>query len=110
MNSRVKLLNLKTESTENMSINTFGNSKSKTSLVDRMMFLTNTKYNENICLQAISAPPIYLPMKSQTAAFAHEIFQRRRGLYLAYSWIECEVDQLICSCFYWNLLSGKVRV
>ena len=81
MSNRVrKILNLKTESTETMSINTFGNTTSKTSLVDQVKFLIKTKSHKSFCLQALSVPLICLPIKNQPVAFARENFEHLRGL------------------------------
>ena len=56
-----------------------------------------TIYNALICL----------PIKIQPVASAQQMFQHRRDLDLAYSWIECEVDQLIGSDFIGICCLGK---
>ena len=93
-----------------MSINNFGNTTSKTSLVDQVKFLIKTKSHKSFCLQALSVPLICLPIKNQPVAFARENFEHLRGLDLADSGGEDEVDLLIGSDFYWELMSGKVRL
>ena len=81
-------------------------------MVDQVKFLIKTKSHKSFCLQALSVmvPLICLPIKNQPVAFARENFEHLRGLDLADSGGEDEVDLLIGSDFYWELMSGKVRV
>ena len=104
-------LNLPAESSQRISIKTFGSTKENTLCVDVVRLSVATGQGEGVELSAFVVPIICDPLQSQSIAEATHTYAHLNGLKLAdYGSGEdnVEVDILVGSDQYWSLVSGRV--
>ncbi|XP_068758056.1 uncharacterized protein [Montipora capricornis] len=104
-------LNLPAESSQRISIKTFGSTKENRQCVDVVRLCVTTGQGEGVELFAFVVPIICDPLQSQSIAEATHTYAHLKGLELAdYGTGEdnVEVDILVGSDQYWSLVSGRV--
>ena len=104
-------LNLPAESSQRISIKTFGSTKENVQCVDVVRLCVATDQGEGVELSAFVVPIICDPLQSQYIAEATHSYAHLTGLKLAdYGTGEdsVEVDILVGSDQYWSLVSGRV--
>ena len=104
-------LNLPAESSQRISIQTFGSNKENRQCVDVVQLCVATGQGEGVELSAFVVPIICDPLRSQSISEATHRHAHLRGLELAdYGTGEddVEVDILVGSDQYWSLVSGRV--
>ncbi|XP_068675693.1 uncharacterized protein [Montipora foliosa] len=104
-------LNLSAESSQRISIKTFGSTKENSQCVDVVRLCVATGQGEGVELFAFVVPIICDPLQSQSIAEATHTYAHLKGLELAdYGTGEdnVEVDILVGSDQYWRLVSGRV--
>ena len=104
-------LKLPTESSQRISIKTFGSTKENSQCVDVVRLCVATDQGEDVELSAFVVPIICDPLQSQSIAEATHTYAHLKGLKLAdYGSGEdnVEVDILVGSDQYWSLVSGRV--
>ena len=104
-------LNLPAESSQRISIKTFGSTKENRQCVDVVRLCVATGQGEGVELFAFVVPIICDPLQSQSIAEATHTYAHLKGLELAdYGTGEdnVEVDILVGSDQYWSLVSGRV--
>ena len=107
--TRVKnQLNLDAEGTENLMIKTFGGKAEELQTCEFLHFNIETESTyPDLSLTAFVVPTICQPLKHQTTQAAQEIYHHLEGLNLAdlnTGEEELEVDILVGSDQYWNLI------
>ena len=112
--TRVKnQLNLDAEGTENLMIKTFGGEAEELQTCEFLHLNIETESTyPDLSLTAFVVPTICQPLKHQTTQAAQEIYHHLEGLNLAdlnTGEEELEVDILVGSDQYWNLITGAVR-
>ena len=103
-----KCLKLPCESSDTISINTFGSTTSKVQTINKVKFSAKTKNDEIITLEASTIANICSPLKNQPVILAKEKFKHLKGLNLADSGKGGEIDLLLGSDVYWDLMTGNV--
>ena len=104
-------LNLPAESSQRISIKTFGSTKENSQCVDVVRLCVATDQGEGVELSAFVVPIICDPLQSQSIAQATQTYAHLSGLKLADQGTyedEVEVDILVGSDQYWSLVSGRV--
>jgi hypothetical protein len=112
--TRVKnQLNLDAEGTENLMIKTFGGEAEELQTCEFLHLNIETESTyPDLSLTAFVVPAICQPLRHQTTQAAQEIYHHLEGLNLAdlnAGEEELEVDILVGSDQYWNLITGAVR-
>ncbi|CAB4004998.1 Hypothetical predicted protein [Paramuricea clavata] len=112
--TRVKnQLNLDAEGTENLMIKTFGGEAEELQTCEFLHFNIEIESTyPDLSLTVFVVPTIYQPLRHQTTQAAQEIYHHLEGLNLAdlnTGEEELEVDILVGSDQYWNLITGAVR-
>ena len=112
--TRVKnQLNLDAEGTENLMIKTFGGEAEELQTCEFLHFNIETESTyPDLSLTAFVVPTICQLLKYQTTQAAQKIYHHLEGLNLAdlnTGEEELEVDILVGSDQYWNLITGAVR-
>ena len=103
-----KCLKLPCESADTISINTFGSTTSKVQTINKVKFSAKTKNDEIITLEASTIANIYSPLKNQQAILAKQKFKHWKGMNLADSGTGGEIDLLLGSDVYWDLMTVNV--
>lgn len=104
-------LNLPAESSQRISIKTFGSTKENRQSVDVVRLCVANGQGEGVELSAFVVPIICYTLQSQSISEATHTYAHLRGLELAdYGTYEdnVEVDILVGSDQYWSLVSGRV--
>ena len=112
--TRVKnQLNIDAEGTENLMIKTFGGEAEELQTCEFLHFNIETEStNPDLSLTAFVVPTICQLLRHQTTQAAQEIYHHLESLNLAdlnTGEEELEVDILVGSDQYWNLVTGAVR-
>ena len=104
-------LDLKTIETESLRIKTFGSSGSQNTLCDVVQLGLNTNDDDTLEMTALVVPFICHPPTSQPISETRELCDHLLNLELADSALptdSLEIDVLIGSDSYWNLVTGKI--
>jgi len=95
---------------EHLSINTFGNNKSKDSVLDKVSFELNNDKKQTFEILALCNKTICLPIMNNFLDASKERFSHLKGIKFADPGESGDdVDVLIGSDFYWSLVTGNVR-
>ena len=112
ISERVKeALGLETECTEVVNIKTFGSETTKTQTVDVVTASIHTKEGNQMNILFSTVPLIREPLSCQPVAYTKQQYRHLSGLDLAdYSRVgdELQIDALIGSDHYWQLVTGTV--
>jgi len=96
---------------EHLSINTFGNSKTKSSVLEKVSFRLNNNKKESFDMQALCNDVICLPFRNDFLNVKRADFSHLEGIEFADSGeSKDDIDLLIGSDFYWSFVTGKVRI
>ena len=107
-----KILKLTRERKENISLNTFANSVSKDSLVDRVKLNILPRVenkNKSFEISALCLPLICLPLKKQPLNYVQNLPEFAELNFADTGDAGNEIDLLIGSDFYWSLVTGNVK-
>ena len=104
-------LSLSAVGTESLQIKTFGSSESHNTLCDVVQLGLATKDDGLLQMTALVVPFICHPLTSQPVSLSRQQYSHLEGLDLADSADTCdtlEIDVLIGSDVYWNLVTGRI--
>lgn len=104
-----RMLNLNTEITEEINISTFSNRNVISKTADRVKLSAVTRDKNTISFSALSVPIICLPIKSQPVNSAKQKFTDLKETDFASSGVGNEIDLLIGSDMYWDIVTGKIN-
>ena len=99
-------LDLPTESNECVSISTFGNPKTTSTTVSKVSFNAVCRNQTKFEMSALCYNMICLPLQNQRAEISHKYFDEK--LDFADCDLGGEIDLLIGSDCYWELVTGRV--
>ena len=105
-------LSLPVEYQESMLIKTFGSQDEKLQTCDVVCFSVKVPDGTDMEMSAYSVPLICEPLTGQTVALARNMYKHLNGIHLAdYSTgaEPAEVDILIGSDQYWQVVTGELR-
>ena len=105
-------LSLPVECQETMLIKTFGSQDKKLQSCDAVCFAVKLPDGKDMKMSAYSVPLICEPLTGQTVTLARKMYKHLNGIHLAdYSTgaEPAEVDILIGSDQYWQIVTGEVR-
>ena len=105
-------LSLPVECQETVLIKTFGSQDEKLQTCDAVCFGVKLPYGKDMKMSAYSVPLICEPLTGQTVTLARKMYKHLDGIHLAdYSTgaEPGEVDILIGSDQYWQIVTGEVR-
>ena len=110
VNESVKsFLKLIPTSHENMSISTFGNKTPEKKELKRVCFNLKSALGSCFAIETLCTGFIWLPLKNQLVQFTLKNYSHLQNLNLADSGASSNVDLLIGSDYYWDLVTGKVK-
>ena len=104
------ILKLKENSKENISINTFGDKKKKSSTLSKVGLKLKNHKRKTFEIEALCTDVICLPIRNQPVLKVQNEFSHLKGLNSGDSGVERDIDLLIGSDWYWSLVTGQVKV
>ena len=108
VSERVKnILNLSTKGTEQLELSTFGNNKTSSQTASNVKF-SIVSNSQSIPIHALAVPFICLPVRNQPIQTAKVQFENL-NLNFADSGLDNEIDLLVGSDYYWELVTGKIH-
>ena len=108
LTSRKEFFNLSTEAVEDVNISTFGNSKTLSKSIDRVLLVAKTSNHKNILIKALCLPMLCLPISSPNITFLKRQFEKFHGIEFVDEDSEKEIDLLIGSDLYWCFVTGNI--
>ena len=107
---RVKsFLKLIPTSHENMSISTFGNKAQEKKELQRVCFNRKNASGNYSSIETLCTGFICWPLKNQPVEFTQKNYSHLQILNLADSGASSDIDLLIGSDYYWDLVTGKFK-
>ena len=104
------MLDLTAIAEETISISTFMNKTCENSKLERVSINLKGASNFKFSIEALCAPFICLPLKTQPVTFAKNNFEFLRELELADTGSSDDIELLIGSDFYWAFVTGNIRL
>lgn len=109
VSERVKnILNIPTKGTERLEISTFGNNQTSNQIASNIELSLISSNKQSIPIQALAVPFICLPVRNQPSEAAKGHFEKL-NLNYADSGLDNEIDLLVGSDYYWELVTGKIH-